>query len=71
MTRSTFSGTPEPVITRDTRLGDWSLLPDGSGIVSVMQNSGGDQTRPSADIPVDLVFNWFVELEQKAPHPGD
>jgi serine/threonine-protein kinase len=67
----TFSilGNPEPVITRESRLGDWSLLPDGSGIVSVMQNSEGDEARPSPDIPVDLVFNWFVELEQKAPHP--
>jgi Tol biopolymer transport system component len=64
-------GNPEPVITRESRLGDWSLLPDGSGIVSVMRDSDGSQTRPNADIPVDLVFNWFVELEQKAPHPGD
>ncbi|MDX1740966.1 MAG: hypothetical protein R3178_06715, partial [Rhodothermales bacterium] len=64
-------GNPEPVINRPSRLGDWSILPDGSGIVSVMQNSDGSDNGPSADIPVDLVFNWFVELEQKAPHPGE
>jgi WD40-like Beta Propeller Repeat len=64
-------GNPEPVIVRRGRVGDWALLPDGSGIISVMTQVPDDESGPSRDIPVDLVFNWFAELEEKAPHPRD
>ena len=64
-------GNPEPAITRSRRIGDWSILPDGSGIVSIMLDSDASESRASTDIPVDLVFNWFTELEERAPHPAE
>lgn len=62
-------GNPETMIVREGRVGDWALLPDGSGIINVTQELPPDASRPVVDIPIDLVFNWFAEVEEKAPHP--
>jgi eukaryotic-like serine/threonine-protein kinase len=64
---SVVLGNPEAVLTFDTRLLDYGILPDGSGILRNRQGmaEGSQPIQYSEDVAI--IFNWIEELAAIAP----
>jgi eukaryotic-like serine/threonine-protein kinase len=47
----------------DAAIRSWDLTPDGTGIIRVVETLGGLALQP----PINVVVNWFTELEARVP----